>query len=144
MDRMDESTIDRLRQSAEEVFRGSPVLFVYVFGSVARGTARAGSDVDGAVFVDPAEPRDAADHSLALARRLSDASGVARVEVVILNDAPLPLRGRVVKERVVIYSRNEPVRVEFESLTLWEFFDFQIHARPLDERFLRDTAAGRR
>jgi len=66
------------------------------------------------------------------------------VEVVVLNDAPLPLMGRAVKERTVIYSRDEPARVAFESLTIREFLDSEIHARPLDERFLRDIATGRR
>jgi hypothetical protein len=69
---------------------------------------------------------------------------VSGVEVLVLNGAPLPIRGRVVRQRVVIYSRDEPARVAFESRTLREFFDFQIHAAPMDEQMLRETADGRR
>lgn len=121
------------------------MVFSYVFGSVATGLDRTDSDVDVAVYLDPTVPTARfLDASLDLTDRLSEASGVGRIEVLVLNDAPLPLRGRVARERVVLYSRDEAARVRFESRTLREFFDHEIHARPLDEKFLRDTAQGRR
>lgn len=137
--------MEQLREAAVRSFRDTPVLFAYLFGSVAVGRARLGSDVDVAVYLEPPFPPDRAlDASLDLARRLSAASRVGGIEVTVLNQAPLPLRGRVVRERVVLYSRDEPARVRFESATLEEFFDFEVHARPLDEKFLRDVAEGRR
>ncbi len=141
---MSRQTIERLREAADEAFGDTPVLFAYVFGSVARGNATATSDVDVAVYLDPAASADPLNLSLELARRLAPAARPHNVEVVVLNDTPLPLTGRAVKERTVIYSRDEPSRVAFESLTVREFLDFEIHARPLDERFLRDIATGRR
>ncbi len=142
---MDPLTLDRLRDAAARIIEGTPVLFAYLFGSAATGRDRPGSDVDVAVYLDPTVSRDGyLDISLDLAGRLSSASGVERIDVLVLNDAPLPIRGRAVRERMVLCSRDEPARVRFESLTLREFFDFEIHARPLDEKFLRDTAEGRR
>ncbi len=141
---MSGETIQRLREAADGAFADTPVLFAYVFGSVARGEATASSDVDVAVYLDPAASADRLDLSLELARRLAGAARPRDVEVVVLNDASLPLKGRAVKERTLIYSRDEPARVAFESLTIREFLDFEIHARPLDEQRLRDIAAGKR
>jgi len=121
------------------------VLVAYLFGSVATGRSRPGSDVDVAIVLEPSVPPERfLELSLEQARRLSTASGLGGIEVVVLNDAPLPLSGRVVSERVVLFSRDEPFRVRFEGKVLKEFLDFQIHAAPLDRDLLRATAEGRR
>lgn len=141
---MDGSVVERLREAAGEVFPGTSVVFAYLFGSHATGSARSGSDVDIAVYLEPEPTEEASEASLRLAGELSTASGLGDLDVTLLNGAPLPLLGRVVRERLVLYSRDEPARVRFESVTLREFFDFQIHALPLDLGFLRDVAEGRR
>jgi predicted nucleotidyltransferase len=137
--------LTRLRNVADRELQGTPVLVAYVFGSVAAGRAREGSDVDVAVVLEPSAPADRyLELSLELARRLATGSGVGGIEVVVLNDAPLPLRGRAVRERVVLFSRDEPFRVRFEGKVMKEFLDFQIHAEPMDRELLRATAEGRR
>lgn len=138
-------SLGRLRGAASGCFEGTPVAFAYLFGSVAEGRARPSSDVDVAVYLEPDAPsKPYPDLSLELAGTLSEASGVGGVEVLVLNDAPLPIKGRVVRQRIVLFSRDEPARVAFESRTLREFFDFQIHAVPMDDRMLREIAEGRR
>ena len=139
-----DGVIDRLKDAAERVLPEAPVLFAYVFGSVARGESTRHSDIDVAVYVDPATRRDALDLSFDIADRLEEAARAGDIEVVILNDVPLRLAGRAIQERIVVYSRDECARVAYESLTLREFLDFEMHARSLDEQFLRDLAAGRR
>jgi hypothetical protein len=137
--------VARLREAAGRELGGSPVLVAYLFGSVATGRARPDSDVDVAVVLEPSEPSERyLELSLELARRLAAASGVGGIEVVVLNDAPLPLRGRAVQQRVTLFSRDEPFRVRFESKVTREFLDFQIHAEELDREVLRATAEGRR
>ena len=137
--------VARLREAACRELERSPVRLAYLFGSVATGRARGGSDVDVAVVLEPSLPAERyVELSLELARRLSAASGVGGIEVVVLNDAPLPLLGRAVRERVVLFSRDEPFRVRFEGKVLKEFFDFQIHAAPMDRELLRAMAEGRR
>jgi len=137
--------VARLREAACRELERSPVRLAYLFGSVATGRARGGSDVDVAVVLEPSLPAERyVELSLELARRLSAASGVGGIEVVVLNDAPLPLLGRAVRERIVLFSRDEPFRVRFEGKVLKEFFDFQIHAAPMDRELLRAMAEGRR
>lgn len=142
---MDELASERLRDAAGRAFAGTPVLFACLFGSAATGRSLPDSDLDIAVYL---EPRIGAgryvDLSLDLAGRLSEAFRLGDVDILILNEAPLAVLGRAIQERVVIYSRDEPARVHFESRSLREFFDFEIHARPLDRKFLREFAEGRR
>lgn len=135
---------EQLKDAAPTVLEGTAVVFAYLFGSHATGRDRDYSDVDIAVYLDSTVVSDSyLDASLDLARRL-ESSGVGNIQVLVLNDAPLRIRGSATRERKLIYSRDEPARVRFESETLREFFDFEIHARPLAEKFLQDTAEGRR
>lgn len=134
---------ERLRRAAPLAFEGSGVVFAYLFGSRAAGRARPDSDVDVAVYIAP-PAQDPVAEALRLAARLEDASGVGGIEVVVMNEAPLPLLGRILRERVVLYSRDEPARVAFESRAFREFCDFDLHARELDRALLRRHAEGRR
>ena len=131
---MDSLLFERLRDAAAQVFEGSAVIFAYLFGSARTGRTHPTSDLDIGVYVEPTVASDSfLALSLQLAQRFSDASGVGDTDILILNQAPLPILGRVIRERVVLYSRNEPTRIRFESRTLREFFDFDFHARQLDQ-----------
>jgi uncharacterized protein len=142
---MDEQALERLRDAASSVLESRPVAFAYLFGSAATGKEHAASDVDVAVRLEDSVPQERyLGLRLELAGELVEASGIGGIEVLVLNEAPLPLRGRAVRERIGLYSRDERARVRFESLTMREFMDFEIHAGPMDEGFLRDIAAGRR
>ncbi len=140
---MSGSVEERLRRATPAAFEGSGVVFAYLFGSQATGRARPDSDVDVPVYLDP-PPEDPGAVALALAGRLEERSGLAGIEVVVMNGAPLPLLGRILRERIVLFSRDEPARVAFESLTFREFQDFDLHARELDRELLRRHAEGRR
>ena len=133
------STVDALRDVAPEVFDDTPVVLAYLFGSQARGEAGPRSDVDVAVYLDPHDGDTALDLSLRLAGELEARAGVAPVEaLVVLNHAPIALSGRVREEGVLLYSRDEPFRVRWESLTSRRYHDFKIHQqRSARERLAR-------
>lgn len=136
----------RLRASAPAAFGHEPVVFAYLFGSRATGTARPDSDIDVAVYVVETEPaRTYLDLSLRLARRLESGAGVGPIEaLVVLNDAPLPLAGRIRRQRRVIYSRDEPARIRYESRIARLFNDFELQASERDRQRLRAIAEGER
>jgi predicted nucleotidyltransferase len=139
---MAEDVFRRLQEVAARAFEGEPVVFAYLFGSQATGKTHPRSDVDVAVYLEASVPRDRyLDYRLKLPAGLEKAR-VGNVEVIVLNNVPLRLRGRVLREGKLLYSRDEPARVRYVSKTLREFFDFEIHSRPLDEKFLRDIASG--
>jgi uncharacterized protein len=135
--------LDQLREATPTAFGDTPVIFAYLFGSQATGRTHRWSDVDIAVCMEPGWDRDRLEAMLDLARRLEDSARVGNVEVLVLNGAPLRLQGRVIREGKVIYSRNEPGRVAWESRTFREFVDFEYHGRQMDLEHLRVIAEGK-
>lgn len=112
------------------------VRFVYLFGSRARGTGGARSDIDLAV-ARASEPDLMADARLHDA--LAAALGTDAVDVLLLLRAPLWLQFRVVGEGVVLYSRDERERIAFREDVTHRFLDF----RPYYDEYLahvRDRA----
>jgi uncharacterized protein len=135
---------DRLRRAAPAAFDGEPVAFGLLFGSHARGTAGPRSDVDVAVHLTPdAADVDELELRLRLAGALEEHAGVGPVEVVVLDDAPLPLAGRAVQEGQVIFSRDDVLRVRFTSLTLRMFHDYQLRDERNVREHLQRLASGR-
>jgi predicted nucleotidyltransferase len=86
---------------------------VYLYGSVARGQGRPDSDVDIAVLYAARRPStlDALPMELevALTRLLRK-----RVQIVVLNQAPVDLVHRVLRDGVLIEERDRARRVAFE------------------------------
>ena len=142
---MDLLDLERLRRAARVVFERGPVAFAYLFGSTASGRRRPDSDIDIAVYVEPpVGPNQSLDLQLALGARLESTLQQGEVDLIVLNEAPLALVGRILRERIVIYCRDEPARVRFESLAFRQFCDFDYHAAGLDRQLLRAIAEGRR
>jgi predicted nucleotidyltransferase len=135
-----------LQRAAREVFADTPVRFAYLFGSQASGRPRPDSDVDVAVWLDPdTPPGERWELSLRLPELLERASDVGPIEaIVILNDAPLVLAGRVLRNCAVIYGIEEPARVRYETRTRSEALDFDLVLERLNEELLRATAEGKR
>jgi predicted nucleotidyltransferase len=123
---------------------GEPVVFAYLFGSRAAGGAQAGSDTDIAIL--PSRGLSV-EQRAALRNRIAEIIEPAvrsEVDVVLLDDAPLPVRGRILQQREVLYSADEPLRVRWESLTGRMYADSRIKLDLLDRDLLVETAAGRR
>lgn len=138
------ATVDELHAAVRAVLAGEPVVFAYLFGSRARGAARPGSDVDIAVMLEDSVPDE--EHlrlTLRLGRLLEQALR-DDVDVQVLNNAPLRVVGRVLAEREVVFSADEPARVRYETTTRPLVFDFEHHARALDREFLAAHARRRR
>ena len=112
------------------------VRFAYVFGSAARRELRPLSDVDVAVYLDDAA--DPVQARLDLIGVVTKHLGTDQVDLVVLNQAPTALLGRIVQSRRVIADKDPFLRHRFESLALRTFLDFRIFERRLlDARFAR-------
>jgi predicted nucleotidyltransferase len=98
------------------------VVAAYIFGSVARGTAGPRSDVDVAILeARNPEPSYAA-LPLRLAGDLERALG-RRVDVVVLNVAPVDLVHRVLRDGVLVLERDRSLRIAFEVRARNAYFD---------------------
>jgi predicted nucleotidyltransferase len=100
------------------------VVAAYLFGSVARGTARAGSDVDVAVLCAGEPPASLAGLPLDLEAELERLLGIP-VQVVVLNRAPVDLVHRVLRDGALLIDRDPSARIRFEVKARNEFFDLQ-------------------
>jgi predicted nucleotidyltransferase len=124
----------RLATLGQALERCPAIVFAYLFCSTATGHRGPLSDVDVAVYldnlVDPIETR------LQTIGAVTSHLGTDKVDVVVLNQAPTALAGRIVGSRRVILDRAPFRRHCFESLTLRKFLDFRIFEhRLLTERY---------
>jgi predicted nucleotidyltransferase len=100
------------------------VAAVYLFGSTARSTARVDSDVDVAVLFHTSPPRTLHGPRLAIEGELERTLG-APVDLVVLNDAPVDLRARVLRDGRLLLDSDPSARIAFEVRTRNEAFDLE-------------------
>ena len=93
----------------------------YLFGSQARGTASAASDVDVALLLTSA-PKTLDDLQLDVAADLERELGL-RVDVVVLNQAPSDLIHRVLRDGELLVENDRSARIRFEVRARNDYFD---------------------
>ena len=119
------------------------VLDAYLFGSLARGDDQGHSDVDVAVYVDPARLLDSAfGFAAELTADLETTLGSVAVDVVILNHAPPLLYHRVLRDGVRLLTRNAAATSTREGQALSRFCDFVPHLRKIDAVHAARIVAG--
>jgi len=107
----------------------------YIFGSRADGEEGPISDYDIAVlYAKPPAP----DLRYELALKLKKKLMTDRVDLVVLNDAPIELRYAVIASGIVVYEVNVKTRVEFEALTLSLYGDYLPVLRHQREDILKE------
>lgn len=94
----------------------------YLFGSRARGTDRAGSDVDLGVLFTETPPASLHGPPSRIANSLEWELGTD-VQVVVLNTAPADLVHRVLRDGVLVHEADRTARVRFEVARRREYLD---------------------
>lgn len=118
---------------------GDAIAAAYLFGSVARGTATATSDVDIGVLFSDDPPATLAGLHLDLEAELERAVGVP-VQLVVLNRAPCDLVHRVLRDGILVLDRDPSRRIRFEVRARNAYFDL----KPYVDRYRRASPAARR
>jgi predicted nucleotidyltransferase len=121
------------------VFQGAqpPIVAAYVFGSVGRGTARDDSDVDVAILLEEDPPRTLDGLGLDLAVRLQEVLS-RRVDLVVVNRAPLDLIHRVLRDGVLVFEADRSMRIRFEVRARRQYLDMLPYLR----EYRRQSSAG--
>jgi predicted nucleotidyltransferase len=102
------------------------VVFAYLFGSQAKGTAGSLSDIDIAVyFAEEVVAGERFDVRLGLLGELTDLYKTDRVDLVVLNDAPPLLAHRILKEGLLIFSDDDKMRLEYEVKAVLKYLDWK-------------------
>jgi predicted nucleotidyltransferase len=94
---------------------------------LADGQALPLSDVDLALVLRPDPSFSAYDRirmEFEIAAEVESQCAISPVDVRSMNDAPLPVRGMVVTEGILLFSRDEEFRIDFEVYTRKLYFDF--------------------
>jgi predicted nucleotidyltransferase len=115
------SQIKRLETYFSSQEQKQSIELVYLFGSYASGSEGPVSDYDIAALY---SKMPAAAERYNLAHKLAVLLMTDRIDLVVLNYAPIELRYNVIATGVVIYEQNLAVRVEFEANTLSRYGDY--------------------
>lgn len=115
---------DQIESTLRDLLAAAPdaVVAAWLFGSMARRTARATSDVDVAILLraPPAKTLD----GLYLDFEGSLERGLRRpVQVVVLNEAPVDLVHRVFRDGRVLLDRDRSARLRYMVQARNEYFD---------------------
>jgi uncharacterized protein len=123
-----------IERKLRQVLREAPgdLVAAYLFGSVARGTARPDSDVDLAVLFASTPASTLAAQPFAMEDDLRAQLG-RDVQVVVLNVAPADLAFRVLRDGRLVLDRDPTARARFEVRTRNEYFDI----KPFLDRYRR-------
>ena len=125
-EQVENSCRERLSDLCAALETDSAIAAVYLFGSHARGASTPLSDIDIAILF-----HSAIDESRYFALRLeyiSRAMGILRtdkVDIVILNRAPLHLAYKILSGGVLLLDRDPRFRAGFEADRVGRFLDFK-------------------
>jgi predicted nucleotidyltransferase len=114
------------------------VAAVYLFGSFARGKTRRGSDVDIAIFTrefPSARPRHRPRSEYVAT--VSKALGTDKVDVVILNRAPVVLRHEVFRDGKLLFIRDRGGLSRFRVRSSREYLDTIPLRRTFEKAYFR-------
>lgn len=123
--------ISDLTERIRPVAEGEELRLVVLFGSEARGDARAEADLD--LAIDGGRPLDL----VGLTNRLSVALGHSDVDLVDLRRADPVLSRAVAEEGIPVYEKTPGAFVSFQSLAARRFYDTR-KLREMERESIRD------
>jgi len=122
---------EKILNILKKYFRNKPEIVVsYLFGSYARNQSNSLSDIDIALLLNKKIEKEG--ELIYKAKLIADLMSVLKtnlVDVVCLNSAPPLLAHRVIRDGIIIDSKDEKARIFFETLSLNQYID----TKPLRE-----------
>jgi predicted nucleotidyltransferase len=117
------------------------VKLAYLFGSVAEGKEGKLSDVDLAVFLDESlSKKERFSLQLKLISELTGILKTDRIDLVIINDAPLTLNYEIIKANHPLLVRDEGQKIDFEHRILSRYLDRRYYDKRWAAEFLKKVA----
>ncbi|GAH22798.1 unnamed protein product [marine sediment metagenome] len=117
------------------------ILLAYLFGSQLRGKTGPLSDYDFAVFL---SQKTSFPFKYKLKNKLLSVLNSKQVDLVILNEAPIELKYKIIVTGKIIFQKNTIVRTEFEADTLNQYFDYLPVLRAQKKDILKVKSKGER
>ena len=96
----------------------------YLFGSLAIGKTGKLSDIDIAVLLDDElTPKQRLEIEMELISRISKLLKTEKIELVVMNEAPLLLKYNIIKSGIVLKSADEALRIRKEAEIISRYLD---------------------
>ena len=137
---MEMDLTNRLREKISGILVQQPVMLAYLYGSAVEGNMLPSSDVDIGLIFDPKRGLSSYERmqiEFKIAAEIERSCGILEADVRSIDNAPLTVQGAVVTEGILLYSRNEEFRVEYEVNTRKHYFDFLPVVEMMRGSFLR-------
>lgn len=129
-----DALLDLLRRELPRLVPG--LAAAYLFGSFGRGEERADSDVDiGLLYVAP-PPSTLMGQPFLASQELETSLG-RRVDLIVMNTAPVDLIHRILRDGVLLFQLDPSARIAFEVRARNEYFDLL----PMLQRYRRGGSA---
>lgn len=123
---MDVPCDPRFQSLRPEFEQDDNIIALYLFGSQARGTASRLSDIDiGVLFHSMIDASRYFPLRLEYIARIIGLLRTEKVDVVILNNAPLHLAYEIMSHGTLLLDRDPRQRVAFEADRIGRFLDFK-------------------
>lgn len=121
------------------------VIFAYIFGSYAKMKPAPLSDVDVAVYIDPLKISKEMlfDEKLELIGIITGALRTDEVDLVMLNETPISFVYQILKNKKILFSKDEKGRVGFEAGCLALYFDTEPLRKRAEDALVRRIEEGR-
>ncbi len=134
--------MDRIQiaQTIRRILEKDPrIVLGYMFGSVTKGESGPLSDIDVGVLLTTGFDRRKAHGDLmdSLCRTLR----TDHVDLILMNDSPIPLTYRIIRDGKLIHCTDERARERFESATILRYLDFK-PLRDMAFRTAREAIVG--
>lgn len=132
--RLPTDILDRIQDAAHYLETRHDVLFAYLFGGLSKGGPKPLSDVDIAVYLSEEVQCDQAKSEMV--EKLVDILHTDEIDLIILNQASLPLSMNVLKHNRLLVDKKPSQRHGYQSLIMRKYFDYsRLESNILNGRF---------
>lgn len=140
-----EKTLEEIKIYLTNFFKNKDeILLAYLFGSCLKNKLGGPHDIDIAIYVNPAKFENL-DRSLPYGYQAGLTADIIHllrynlIDLVVLNQAPPLLTYEVIHNGVLIFSRSEDLRIEFEISSLKRYADTK-HLRKIKQFYSKIRA----
>jgi len=131
--RIDKVSKKAVKEAIRAVFKKhEEILFAYLHGSFVKKDAF--RDIDVAIYLERM-PASVLEYELQMETDLMKALKKYIVDVRVLNGAPLSFKYNVIKDGIVLLSKDDDKRADFEEKTIILYLDFL----PYRKSYLKET-----
>ena len=131
--RIDKVSKKAVKEAIRAVFKKhEEILFAYLHGSFVKKDAF--RDIDVAIYLERM-PASVLEYELQMETDLMEALRKYIIDVRVLNGAPLSFKYNVIKDGIVLLSKDDDKRADFEEKTIILYLDFL----PYRKSYLKET-----